>query len=67
MNSNKSAGNIFKEARTKMGLTQLEVAKKAGIYHNTYAKIERDDQKASFPTVKKLARVLDLDIKDIPA
>ena len=65
--SDKTAGQIFSKAREDKHLTQAEVAEKAGIHPNTYAKIERDKQKASFLTIKKLAMVLDLDIKDIPA
>jgi transcriptional regulator with XRE-family HTH domain len=63
----KSAAKIFKEARLKKGLTQIEVAKKSGIYPNTYAKIERGEQDPSFATAKKLAKTLDIDISDIPA
>ena len=63
----KTAAQIFKEARRQQGLTQVEVAKKAGIYPNTYALIERGLQKPTFSTVKKLAKALDIDISDIPA
>jgi DNA-binding XRE family transcriptional regulator len=62
----KKAANIFKQARLKKELTQLEVAVKAGIHPNTYAKIERGLQEPSFPTIKKICKVLDLDINDIP-
>jgi len=67
MKSNLTAGQLFKEARLKKSLTQLQVAEKSDIHPNTYAKIERDEQDPSFPTIKKLAKVLDLEIKDIPA
>lgn len=63
----KSAAQIFKESRRKLGLTQVEVATMAGIYPNTYALIERGLQKPQFSTVKKLAKALDLNIDDIPA
>jgi len=66
MKSNLTAGQLFKEARLKKGLTQLQVATKSDIHSNTYAKIERDEQDPSFPTIKKLTKVLDLEIKDIP-
>ena len=59
-------GQVLKDARISKGLTQLQLAKKAGIYPNTYAKIERGEQDPSFATVKKLAKVLDLDLSDIP-
>ena len=31
--------NTFKEARLKQGLTQVELAEKAGMHPNSYAKI----------------------------
>lgn len=63
----KTRGQIFKEARLKMSLTQGEVAKKANINPNTYAKIERDEQTPQFSTIKSLATVLKINIKDIPS
>lgn len=65
--NSKSAGALFKKAREKKGLTQLEVAEKSGVHVNTYARFERGDQEPTFPTIKKLAKVLDIDISDIPA
>lgn len=65
--SKQTAGNIFKEARLKIGLTQHELAEKAGIHPNTYAKIERNEQEPAFDTVKKLANVLKLKLEDIPS
>jgi transcriptional regulator with XRE-family HTH domain len=59
--STKPLGQILKEARLKKGLTQLEAATKAGVYPNTYAKIERGEQNPSISTVKKLAKVLAID------
>lgn len=50
-----------------MSLTQGEVAKKANINPNTYAKIERDEQTPQFSTIKSLATVLKINIKDIPS
>jgi DNA-binding XRE family transcriptional regulator len=65
MSNDKTAAQIFKEARNKLGLTQAELAKKAGVYPNTYAKIERGEQEPSFDTVKKLAKALGLKPSDI--
>lgn len=67
MNKKYTTGEVLKEARIKKSLTQIEVAEKAQIHPNTYAKIERDEQEPSFETVKKLAKVLDLKLDDIPA
>ena len=58
-------GKFFKKRRKEKGLTQIQVAQKAGVYVNTYAKIERGEQEPSFPTVKKLAKALDIDLSDI--
>lgn len=65
--SNRTTGKVLKEARLKCGLTQGELAEKAGIHPNTYAKIERDEQEPSFETAKKLAKVLGLKLEDIPS
>lgn len=65
--SNRTTGKVLKEARQKHSLTQGELAEKAGIHPNTYAKIERDEQEPSFETAKKLANVLGLKLEDIPS
>ena len=59
-------GQTFKKARLNMHLTQAQLAKKAAINVNTYAKIERGEQTPSFLTAKKLAKALDLNLSDIP-
>lgn len=64
--SAKTAASLFKQARERKGLTQLDVAKKSGVHINTYARIERGDQKPTFQTIKKVAQVLDLNVADIP-
>lgn len=61
MTTDNTAGAIFKEARHKKGLTQVEVAEKAGIYPNAYAKIERGISKPSPASIKKLIKALDIE------
>lgn len=61
MSANKTAGQILKEARLKKDLTQAEVADKAGIHPNTYAKIERGENQPSPESIKKLIKVLSID------
>lgn len=58
---NMTAAKIFSEARKKKGLTQVEVAEKAGIHPNTYAKIERGINKPSPESIKALVKVLGID------
>lgn len=53
--SPKKIGNKLKEARKKLGFKQADVAKKASISINYYARIERDEEN---PTIEMLERVL---------
>lgn len=62
-----STGLVLKVAWNKASLTQQELAYKAGIHSNTYARIERDEQEPSFDTVKRLAKVLKLKLEGIPS
>ncbi len=64
--SNKSAAKLVKDARVAKGLTQTELAKKTGVHSNTIAKIEQGIQQPSYPTIKKLSKVLDININDFP-
>jgi transcriptional regulator with XRE-family HTH domain len=63
----KTTGTVLKEARLKTGLTQVELAEKAGVHINTYARIERDEQEPTFDTVKKLTKALGISLEDIPS
>ena len=57
----------IRTARERKGLSQTEVAKKASITRNTVARIERGEQEPTFATVKKIAKVLDIDISTLDA
>lgn len=48
----------LKSERLSKNLTQLEVAKRAGINSNYYAKIERGEASLSVITLLKLAKAL---------
>ena len=61
----KDLPNKFKQARLKLGLTQVEVAEKAGINENGYAKIERGETQPKLETVKKLMVVLKIKPGDV--
>ena len=54
---------IFNEAREKAGLTQAEVAEKAKIHVNYYARIERAEVVARGDILNKIARALGVKIK----
>lgn len=50
------------EAREKLGLTQEQVAKKAGMDVTYYARIERGEINTKYDKLKKLSEVLKVDL-----
>lgn len=61
----KQPHEILYEARHEMGLTQVVVAKKASVSPNTYARIERGEQQPTVPTLRKLSKVLDINLSKL--
>jgi DNA-binding XRE family transcriptional regulator len=61
----KKTANKLKELRQQKGLTQADVATKAAINTNTYAKIERGEQAATVIMLEKIARVLGVEVRDV--
>lgn len=51
-------GKKLKEFRTKLGLKQFDVAKKADISVNYYARIERDEENPTIETLERITKVL---------
>ncbi len=58
-------GENLRKSRKKVGLTQVEVADKAGINVNYYARMERGEVTASLNTLKALLKILKVKSKDI--
>lgn len=58
-------GNELKAVRLQKNLTQLDVAKKAGINGNYYAKVERGEASLSVITLLKLVKALNIKSSDI--
>lgn len=58
-------GEKIKQARQQKGATQAEVAEKAGLNTNYYARIERGDATATIEAVQKIAKALDVTSADI--
>lgn len=54
---------IFKEAREKANMTQSEVAEKAKIHVNYYARVERAEVIARGDILNKIAKALGVRIK----
>jgi transcriptional regulator with XRE-family HTH domain len=61
----KIVGNNLKQARENAKMTQLEVANKAEINVNYYARIERGEKEPSIDTLNKLAKVLKIKVSDV--
>ena len=58
-NMNLDIGQALKDLRQDKRLTQAEVAKKAGISTNYYARIERGDTGTSIAIFAKIIKALD--------
>lgn len=58
-------GNKLRLAREKANLTQEELAKKAGISSNYFAKIERGEVNTTFEKLYKIIKALKIKASDI--
>jgi transcriptional regulator with XRE-family HTH domain len=56
------AGNVLRVARAKTGLSQRELAAKAGVPHSTIAKIESGARQPTHPTMAKILAAIDLSL-----
>ena len=59
----KKLAKILKDAREKAGLTQAEIAEKAGIHFNYYARVERGEVTPRVDIVENIARALKINLK----
>jgi len=62
---NKEVGKRIRTLRQKAGLTQAQVAEKAGININYFAVIERGEVATSPVNLKKISKVLSVSVSDI--
>ena len=66
MTSGKTISENIKKMRTKLGLTQDDLAKKADIEYTTLMKVEGGTvNKPSVQTMAKIAKVLGVSIEDL--
>ena len=54
----KTGGEIIRELRVNKGLTIKEVAEKVGLHYVFFSRLERDLEKPSEETIKKIAEIL---------
>lgn len=64
MGLDKLGKRIYK-ARQKSGLTQAEVAEKAGIHANYFARIERGEVNPSYEILEGIAHALKIKLSEI--
>lgn len=55
----------LRKARQDKGLTQVEVAKKAGVSENHYAQIERAEKNPTVSTLINIVRAIDVPSSEI--
>lgn len=65
MGSQEALGKKIKKARHKARLTQAELAEKAGIHTNYYARLERGEVNPSMEIVENIAKALKVKSSDI--
>ncbi len=63
--STQAIGKQIKRLRLQVGLSQLDLAEKAGVHANTLARLERGEHRASTDTIEKLAKALNIKASEI--
>ena len=63
MDSEKKLAKILKSARKMAKLTQVQVAEKAEIHVNYYARIERGEVNPTIDILDKIAKALKMELK----
>ncbi len=58
-------GKKLKDARKKLGLKQFDVAEKADISVNYYARIERNEENPTLETLERVLKALKLKSSDV--
>jgi transcriptional regulator with XRE-family HTH domain len=54
----RTLGEVAREARERLGLTQAQAAKKVGLAPGVYGRIERGDMMPSVPSLRRICLVL---------
>jgi len=58
-------GKKLKDARKKLGLKQFDVAEKANISVNYYARIERNEENPTLETLERVLKALKLKSSEV--
>jgi len=65
MGSQKQFGKNIRTARNKVGLTQKQVANKARVHVNYYARIERGEENPSYEALEKIIKSLEVKSSEV--
>ena len=65
MRSQKQLGKNIRIARNKIGLTQKQVADKAKMHVNYYARIERGEENPSYEALEKIIKALEVKSSEV--
>ena len=57
-------GNKFRKERNKLGLSQEELAAKAGVHRTYIGMIERAEKNITLENIEKVAKALNLKLSD---
>lgn len=58
-------GQIIREKREALGLTQIEVAEKAGLDRNYIGMVERGERNPSYLSLVKIAKGLNMTVDEL--
>ena len=64
-NELKELGKVIREKRKSRGLTQVELAQKAGLDRNYIGMVERGERNPSFLSLQKIAQGLGLTLDEM--
>lgn len=62
-NANRIAGDLLREARANAGVSQAQLALRAGVPRSTVERIEAGSRQPSLPTLYRLLAALELSIE----
>lgn len=60
MGTQEKFGQNLRKARTKAGLTQEQLAERAGLHVNYYARVERGEENPTYQTIEKIVKALNV-------
>lgn len=65
MKAQEKLGENIRKVRTSADWTQQQVADRAGMHVNYYARIERGEENPSFETLEKIMKALKIKSKEV--